>query len=154
MKARAVRGLLARLLIGVLVSTQVAMTSYACPGIRAMAPAHAESRMNTVAATSSRGAIARMDSEAAAVLGGNGGGTEYGASDPMAPNFCIGHCQLGQQKTTDDTAAQLPPAALLSNLYTLAPLEERVASAHQPPDAAHPPPAVPPHATLHCCWRN
>lgn len=154
MKARAVRRFLARLLLGVLVSTQVAMASYVCPGMRAMAPAHAESGMTPVAATSSRGAIGRMGSEAAAVLRGDGSGAEYGGTDPMAPNLCVGHCQLGQQKSTDDTSAQLPAAALPSNLYTLAPLEERVASAHPPPGAAHPPPAALPHATLHCCWRN
>ena len=100
------------------------MASYACPGMRAMAPAHTESGMSTVAATGSRGAIGRMGSAAAAVLRGDGSGAEYAGTDPMAPNLCVGHCQLGQQqKSADGTAAQLPPAA-------------------------------PPHATLHCCWRN
>lgn len=153
MTTQAVRLFLARLLVGVLVSTQVAIASYACPGMRAMAPAH-DQPDRTVAAMSDQGGTGRMGSEAAAALRSDGMGTEYGGMDPMVPNLCVAHCQFGQQNT-DSTSAQPLPVALLSSLYTLSPLDERVESARPPPGASGPPPAAgPPHAILHCCWRN
>jgi hypothetical protein len=149
---QAVRRFLARLLVGVLVSTQVAIASYACPGARAMAPGHSEPD-RTAAAMADQGRADSMGSDAAAALHRDGMGTEDGGRDPMSPSLCAAHCQLEQQ-STDSTPAQAPPVALLTSLYALPSLQERIERA-RPPGASDPPPATgPSHAILHCCRRN
>jgi hypothetical protein len=127
-----------RLLIGILVSTQLAITAFACsgkPGMRMVDPPAA-----TAVAMGS-------DSVAAAATKGDG-------MDSTLPNLCVAHCQYGQQSV--DTIAQPSVAvALLTTLYTLPPFGEGTAHAGPLAASTHPHAAAdPPHAILHCCLRD
>lgn len=140
-----------RLLIGVLVSTQLAIAAYACNGIARMGqglPITAAMAMDRSGVADPAGSIS-----AAAANQDEGPGPGCSRLDPALPNLCVAHHQYGQQ-SADHSPAPTVPAALLIGLYTLAPPgepSERAASAAGPGD---PPAAVdPPHAVLHCCLR-
>jgi hypothetical protein len=137
------RRFICRLLIGVLVSTQLAIAAYACSGMP---------RMLMPEQNRSVGAAIASDSGVAANQG-NGMGTGSGRLDPALPNLCVAHCQHGQQ-SADHRPAPTVPVALLTSLYTLPPLaesSERTGAATGPNGA--PAGADPPHAVLHCCLR-
>lgn len=152
--ALASRRSICRLLIGVLVSTQLAIAAYACNGIARMAmpgqglPITAAMAMDRLSAADPAGSVS-----AAAANQDEGIGPGCSRLDPALPNLCVAHHQYGQQ-SAEHTPAPTVPAALLIGLYTLAPpgeTSERAASAAGPGD---PPAAVdPPHAVLHCCLR-
>lgn len=121
-----------RLLMGVLLYTQMAIAAYACPGLSA---------------------VKLPEDQAAASVTPDGGAIGPVQTDASAPNLCIEHCRYGQQ-SADHTPAPAAPAALLSSLYALPALPEtsvrtRLASGLEGPLAA----ASPPHAILHCCFR-
>jgi len=129
------------LLIGMLVSTQLAIAAYACSGMP---------RMLMLEQNRSVGAaIAMAQLDLAAANQDNG----CGRLDTALPNLCVAHCQYGQQ-SADHSPAPTVPAVLLTSLYTLAPLgesSERTGPATGPNGA--PAVADPPHAVLHCCLR-
>jgi len=127
-----------RLLIGILVSTQLAIAAFACsgkPGVGMVEPPAA-----TVVAMAS-------DSVAPAATKGDG-------MDSTLPNLCVAHCQYGQQSV--DTIAQPSVAvALLTTLYTLPPFGEATTLAGPLAASTHLHAAAdPPHAILHCCLRD
>jgi hypothetical protein len=154
MTALASRRSICRLLIGVLVSTQLAIAGYACSGISRMLmlehdqPAGAAIAMATLdpasPIASEPGAAANQD---------NGVGAGCARLDPVFPNLCVAHHQYGQQ-CADHSPAPTVPAASLTSLYTLPPLgesSERIGPAPAPHSASAA--AGPPHAVLHCCLR-
>ena len=132
--SRAFAKSIARLLIGVLLFAQLAVASYACPGL-------------TPVRTSANGAAAT------AVPAAMPPGCDQ--MDPDAANLCAAHCQQGQQSA--DTAS--PPvlaASIPSFLYSI-PLEpqQSLGSGRSPPapDAGLAAAPEPPHAILHCVFR-
>ena len=144
-----------RLLIGVLVSTQLAIAAYACNGISRMAMRGQELPVGTAMAMARPDLADPAGSNPGAAAANQDKAVDPGCSrlDPALPNLCVAHHQYGQQ-SADHSPAPTVPAALLVGLYTLPPLgesSERVGPAAGPGD---PPAAVdPPHAVLHCCLR-
>lgn len=154
MAALVSRRLICRLLIGVLVSTQLAIAAYACNGIARMAmpgqglPITAAMAMDRSGAADPAGSIS-----AAAANQDEGPGPGCSRLDPALPNLCVAHHQYGQQ-SADHSPAPTVPAALLIGLYTLAPPGASSERASSPAGLGDPPAAVdPPHAVLHCCLR-
>jgi hypothetical protein len=141
---QALRRSICRLLIGVLVSTQAAIAAYGCPGV---------SRMLMLEHDPSANAAVASDPGLAANPG-DGMGAGCDRLDPALPNLCVAQSRYGQQ-SADHSPALTVPAVLLTSLYTLSPLGERaerigLASGPEGPPAA----AGPPHAVLHCCFRE
>ena len=141
---QALRRSICRLLIGVLVSTQVAIGAYGCPGV---------SRMLMLEHDPSANAVAASDSGLAENQG-DGMGSGCDRLDPALPNLCVAQSRYGQQ-SADHSPALTVPAVLLTSLYTLSPLGER-AERTRPASGPEGPPAAadPPHAVLHCCFRE
>lgn len=133
-----------RMLIGVVLLAQMAVSAYACPGLAAskmqMSPATAVA--SDQAGVSDDGAVQTMancDDMA-------------GAMDPSFANLCAEHCHQGQQ--SDQAATLTVPAALLSALYITPLAPEPAASPRPAADATSALVAAsPPHAILHCCFR-
>jgi hypothetical protein len=125
----------AGLLAGVLLSAQMAIAAYACPGLAL--PDEPSGAAATIAPASPP--MANCDDMA-------------GAMDPAAPNLCAEHCKYGQQ--SDQAATLNVPAAVMSALYVIQPA---------PLTASPPRPtaailsalvaASPPHAIAHCVYR-
>jgi hypothetical protein len=143
---RALRRLICRLLIGVLVSAQLAITAHACPGFGPSQPLTGDIAVPTAEMAADMDNHDMSSAEAA---------SSHADMDGSLSNVCVGHCQFGQQ--TDQTPAPAVFTALLSSLYTLPSLDQaselaaaRAASARNGPTA----PADPPHAILHCCMRD
>jgi hypothetical protein len=137
-----------RLLIGVLILTQLAIAAHACAGL---------SRMDMLARNQTAdAAVAMTDSS---MVGPNapepGAAAEQGdGMDPRLSNLCVAHCQYGPQ-TADHAQALTMPAVPPTYLYTLPPLGEIAVNAGLSPEPGRPPAAAePPHAILHCCWRT
>ena len=135
---------IARLLIGVVLFAQLAVSSYACPGLKVM-----DSVGNGGAATAMHGVVANTAAEPAAMPPG------CDQIDPNAANLCAEHCHQGQQSA--DTA-NVPAVSLgiPTLLYSL-PLEPQcsLGSGRSFParDACLDAAPEPPHAILHCVFR-
>jgi hypothetical protein len=131
----------ARLLVGVLLSAQMAIAAYACPVML-----NGSTHSTAPSAVMGTGDVAEMQS----------GGMEtklVGGMDSDLPNLCLGHCQYGQQ-IADSTSSPSLAAVLLTSLYTLPSLEQSAGLARPIATASGPPSlADPPHAILHCCFR-
>jgi len=131
---------LVRFLVGVLLFAQLAVAAYACqviPNGSASGPDH----------------LAVMSMGDAPAVQTSGMKTNLGGTDSEFKNLCLGHCQFGQQNA-GGTSTPTVPVALLTSLYALPSVEE--SAGHARPIAAAsepPPPADPPHAILHCCFR-
>jgi hypothetical protein len=122
---------LCRVLIGVLLLAQLAVSAHACPRLSAAAQRHMP--MAAVAATPHCDGMA-------------------GPRDADLANLCAAHCQQGQQ--SDQAATLAVPAALLNALYVIALAPEPAAAPRPAVDAANARAAAsPPHAILHCCFR-
>jgi hypothetical protein len=122
-----------RVLIGVVLLAQLAVSAYACPSMSGVTPMTDEVAANQAPA---------MDPGCNEV-------------DADAANLCVEHCRFGQQ-SADTPANPLPAPAILAPLYLLpdepqrssdivartlcAPVDDRVA-------------APPPHAIVHCVYR-
>ena len=138
--------LISQTLIGVMLFTQIAVASYACPsliGMKAMVDDGSMSARSEAAAH----AQDSMDKSAAMSPGCD-------QIDQDAANLCAEHCHFGQQSS--DTAPMpmvLAPVAALLYSFPLEP-ESLSGSARSFPasDAvlAAPPP---PHTILHCVYR-
>lgn len=139
---RAIRKTVSRLLIGVLLFAQLAIASYACPGLSA------------ISSTGAPDATASARVQAAVEPSPSMAGCEQ--IDASAANLCAGHCQHGQQ-SADTAPVPVVHAAIPTFLYSL-PIEPEhllgSGRSHPAPDvslAAAPPP---PHAILHCVFRT
>lgn len=128
---RSTRNLICRILVGVLLYAQLALTAHACPGLAAM-------RLANEAGTSGQTMLAYEAMMA--------------SPDSGSPNLCVEHCQQGQQ--IDQIQAVALPSVILVSFYPL-PLPAQAAVRVRPAafraDALAT--AAPPHAILHCCFR-
>jgi hypothetical protein len=130
----------ARLLVGVLLSAQMAVTAYACPVM-----------LNGSTHSTAPSAVMGMGDVAETQSGGME--TKLGGMDSDLPNLCLGHCQYGQQNA-DSTSSPSLAAAVLTSLYALPSLEQSAGLARPIATASGPPSLVDrPHAILHCCFR-
>lgn len=131
-----------RLLIGVVLMAQMAVSAYACPGLAVttlpMALAVADDQAGV-----SDGAGVQTMTDCAGMAGG---------MDPSFPNLCAEHCHLGKQ--SDQVSTLTVPAVLLSALYVTAFALEPTAAPRPAVDATSALVAAsPPHTILHCCFR-
>lgn len=136
-----------RLLIGVLMLTQLAIAAHACVGLSRMdMPAR---EWNADAAVTMAGSgMVDMSTPDLGAAADQGDGMDHKLS-----NLCVAHCQYGPQ-SADHAQVLAMPAVLATYLYTLPPLGEVAANAGLPPGPGRPLAAAePPHAILHCCWR-
>ncbi len=134
-----------RLLIGVVLLAQLAVSAYACPALAAAtAP---------VASSSLTGGDQARAMETNAVRPMANCAEMAAAMDPDFANLYSAHCQHGQQ--SDQAATLAAPAVLLTALCAVTPLAPAPAVAPHP--ATHPTSALvaapPPHTILHCCFR-
>jgi hypothetical protein len=155
---RAVRRLICRGLIGLLLFTQLAVASYACPalaptGVPAQADVQADGAISNDPGAQRRGmASMSADASAAHMITCDQMGSP---SDQASPNLCAEHCHAGQQSAQVHVPAT--PAVALVSLYIVAPtvteaLRPMSATAASVDAVAMAPP--PPHAILHCCIRD
>ncbi|WP_185878965.1 hypothetical protein [Variovorax sp. MHTC-1] len=136
-----------RLLIGVLMLTQLAIAAHACAGLSRM-DMPARDRNADAAVTMAGSGMVGMSTPDLGAAADQGDGM-----DPKLSNLCVAHCQYGPQ-SADHAQALAMPAVLATYLYTLPPLGEVAVNAGLPPGPGRPPAAAePPHAILHCCWR-
>lgn len=138
-----------QLLIGVLISTQVAIAAHACAG-----PLHTDMS----AGNQGTEAIATMVSAgpAGSVAPEAGAATDVGEGmDADLSSLCVAHCQKAQP-SADQAQSSAMPAVLVSYLYAIPPLSEHFESPKALRGPGHPPPvaADQPHSILHCCLRN
>jgi hypothetical protein len=135
--SRALLRRVAACLAGVLLSAQVAIAAYACPGM-ASAPVDPHEVANEPAMP-----MVNCDGMS---------GASGAALDPAAPNLCAEHCKYGQQ--SDQAGTLSAPTAALALLYAVPPLP---AHAIPPRPAAASISALvaasPPHAIAHCVYR-
>jgi hypothetical protein len=142
-----------RLLIGVLVSTQMALAAYACGGF-ARELMHAEVPAGTAMAMGRSGAAEPAGSDRGIAMNPDTG-TDDGCSrlDPALPNLCVAQHQYGQQSAEHSPAPTVATAWLVS-LYPLPATSENSARARLGWGPGHAVPTPdPPHAVLHCCLR-
>ena len=142
--SRALRQSVSRLLIGVVLFAQLAVASYACPGLKVM-----NSVGNGVAPTAMHGVMADIAAEPAAMPPG------CDQMDPDAANLCAEHCRHGQQSadTANVPAVSLGIPTVLDSL-PLEPQHSLGSSRCVPaPDAGLDAAPEPPHDILHCVFR-
>ena len=140
----ALRQCISRLLIGVVLFAQLAVASYACPGLKLMGSADKGG-----AATAMHGVVAHAAAEPAAMPPG------CDQMDPNAANLCAEYCHQGHQSA--DTASVLAVSqGVLTFLYWL-PLEPQRSlgsgRSFPAPDARLDAAPEPPLAILHCVFR-
>ncbi len=136
--SRAFTKSIGRLLIGVLLFAQLAVASYACPGLKGMAEA--------VGAVEAVGAAAMLAAEMPP-------GCDQ--MDADTPNLCAAHCQQGQQ-SADTASAAVLALGLPSFLYSIPPAPQSSLGAGRffpAADAGLDAAPEPPHAILHCVFR-
>ena len=126
-----------RLLIGVLLFAQLAVASYACPGLMSSA---------SLTDMGASGSVANLAVDMP---------PGCDETDPAAPNLCVAHCQQGQQ-SADTAATPLVNTGIPTLLYPM-PLEPQGAlglgRSFAAPDAHLEAAPEPPHAILHCVFR-
>ena len=139
---RAIRKAVSRLLIGVLLFAQLAVASYACPGLSGMS------------STTAAGATSWAPVQAATEPSTSVAGCEH--IDANAANLCAAHCQHGQQ-SADTAPVPVVYAAIPTFLYSL-PIEPEhllgSGRSYPAPDASLAAAPPPPHAILHCVFRT
>lgn len=135
-----------RLLIGVVLFAQLAVASYACPGLKgngSMANSRDAKAM----------LVAAADTAATAFPAGMPPGCDQ--MDPDAANLCAQHCHQGQQ-SADTASAPMVGLGISTFLYSL-PLEPQHSlgsgRSFPAPDARLDAAPEPPHAILHCVFR-
>jgi hypothetical protein len=140
--SRSLTSRICRVLIGVLLFAQLAVSAYACPGFATRPTSMRADMTMPVAATQDQS----MASDKAA-----GGCNQM---DPAAPNLCLEHCRAGHQ-SSDTVPAPVVLAATPALLYTVSPAPEPVMGSSTSFPATDPrvASAPPPHAILHCVLR-
>ncbi|WP_374256947.1 hypothetical protein [Aquabacterium sp.] len=132
---KAFKQLICRLMIGVMLLTQISIAAYACPGL-----APSMSMQSDTTADSMPSDMVDCDQMAAPM-------------DKTFPNLCAEHSRQGHQ--SDQTQVPVLPAVVLIDLYTV----DQSALTGEPawpvqaelvPLAAAPPPL----SILHCCFRT
>lgn len=151
---KASRRLICLVLIGVLVSAQLAIAGHVCPVLGVSPPSGASSpagdyALATAALASDTSSLAYADGLALAADEGQEG------MAPSVPNLCLGHCQSGQQ-SADHTPAPAVSPALLTALSSLPAADRAPLAGFARPSLpmAGPPAGTPPHSILHCCLRD
>lgn len=148
----AFRRLICRVLIGVLLSTQFAIASYACPASGTPDAEHQAS--SSTASMASLELVDTTGPHSGMDAADTSSGQTHPGMAPTLPNLCLSHCQFGQQ-TAEHTPAPVVAPALLTALYTLPSLDRAAASPRLISRADRPAVvADPPHAILHCCLRD
>lgn len=140
-----------KLLVGVLLFAQMAVSAYACPGFATLVTGStmAQAGNSSLLASDTAAPVAETPIADKAMTPCQ---EMAGTMDPSFANLCAEHCRQGQQ--SDHAATLAIPAVLLSTLYLLP-------AATEPPIAARPPAqtlsalaeAAAPLAILHCCFR-
>lgn len=153
---RYAKRLLCRLLIGVLLFTQMAIASYACPQLSSLGGA--DSFVALADASGSRNSQADSDSALASTQSAMPDDTMAASCDimyqpdPDNPNLCAEHARFGQQ--SGQTQTPTVPALLLASLYVVSAAPELTVPTRPAVDSASVLAAAsPPHAILHCCFR-
>ena len=135
-----------RVLIGVVLFAQLAVASYACPGLKGMGSRASGSAMTAVQ-------LAAADAAVATEPTGMPPGCDQ--MDPGAANLCAEHCHQGQQ-SADTAPAPGVGLGIPTLLYSL-PLEPQHSlgsgRSSPAPDARLDAAPEPPHAILHCVFR-
>lgn len=150
----ALKRLVCCVLIGVLVSAQVAVAAYACPELGQSIASAAAMRAG-ITSEAAEHVAAGMEDQVPLTRPGLDSNPCGNGLDPVLPNLCLAHCQLGQQ-SADHQPAPVAGPALLNPLYTIpawnwAPVDgaRRAVSLGSPANAGAPPLAI-----LHCCLRD
>ena len=142
--SRALRQSVSRLLIGMVLFAQLAVSSYACPGLKVM-----DSVGNGGTATAMHGVVADTAAEPAAMPPG------CDQIDPNAANLCAEHCHQGQQSADTANVPAVSPG-IPTFLYSLS-LEPQHSlgsgRSFPAPDARLDAAPEPPHAILLCVFR-
>jgi hypothetical protein len=136
-----------RLLIGVLILTQLAIAAHACSGLSRMDMPARNQTADAAVVMADSGLVGPSAPEPGAAA------DQADGTAPALSNLCVAHCQYGPQ-SADHAQAHAMPAVLATYLYTLPPLGEIAVNAGRSPEPGRPLAAAePPHAILHCCWR-
>jgi hypothetical protein len=135
----------ARGMVGVLITAQLAISAYACPALSATA----QMQMPASVATTDESSNTAVGVPMAPARHCNDMG---GAMDATSPNLCAEHCKQGQQ--SDQAATLTVPAAVFTALYAT-PLLPVTAAPPRPAAATLSAlvAAAPPHAIAHCVYR-
>jgi len=134
-----------RVLIGVVLFAQLAVSAYACPALPSAAmPTSASAARDGDASDAAMATTDRQAPDCDAMAAGT--------MDPDLANLCAEHCRHGQQ--SDQAATLTVPAALLTALYLAPPAVQPEIRPRPAADATSALVAAsPPHAILHCCFR-
>ena len=143
-----------RVLTGMLLFSQLAVAAYACPGISATALFDRNQGQSVAAAAAESGMVAAaMDEQANSVTLSCEQMNSAVQTDRTTQNLCTEHCKYGQQ-SADRASAPIPPAVLLTTLYTTPLLSEAAIRIQSLAALEYSPPATSPsHTILHCCFR-
>jgi hypothetical protein len=138
----------ARGLVGVLFTAQIAIAAYACPAMSSEVTANMQ--MLAASASTDDQSTAAADRPMAQMSNCD---EMAGTMDASSPNLCAEHCKYGQQSDHVSTL-NAPPAAVLTALYAM-PLVPVTAPPPRPAAATLSAlvAASPPHAILHCVHR-
>jgi hypothetical protein len=152
---RAIRRLVARWMILVMVLTQVAVSAYACPSSLQRGSASQATGASSLAAMVESAAMpasmARMATDAARGPMVNCDDMQAHL-DAAAPNLCDACCHHDQQP--DQASSLAAPAAILNSLYAVPALSSvPIPVRFDAPSSSDLAAAAPPRAVLHCCWR-
>jgi hypothetical protein len=135
---KAVKQLICRLMIGVMLLTQIGIAAYACPGLASSTAMQSDATANSMPPD---------------MVGCDQMAGSMGSRDKAFPNLCAEHCHQGNQ--SHQTQVPVLPAVTLISLYTV----DQVVRTGEPawsiqaeyvPLAAAPPPL----SILHCCFRT
>lgn len=128
----------ARGLIGVLFTVQMAVVAHVCPA-----------NLQLLSQTNLQDEPSDVPAPATMVAGTN---CHVGAPlDPAEPNLCAEHCRFGQQI---DVSKPSVPAPVLAALYLTPPVPDTaVRPCPAPATLSALVAAAPPHAILHCVYR-
>lgn len=143
------------MLTGMLLFSQLAVAAYACPGISAAA-LFDRNQGQSISAT-----VGESDMVATAAMGDQMNNVTPSCeqmdqavqTDRTTQNLCAEHCKYGQQ-SADRASVPIPPAVLLTTLYTTPLLSEAAIRIRPLAALEYPPPATSlSHTILHCCFR-
>ena len=140
----------ARGLIGLVLMTQMMISSYACPAMSQ--PSARQMQMQVPAASASTNELSSANADMPMAQASHCDDMA-GRMDSSSSNLCAEHCKYGQQ--SDHAATLNVPAVVLTALYltppvpVMAPLSRPAAATLSALVAA-----TPPHAILHCVHRT